>query len=327
MNEDETWCSLWRTGTLTESEFRRLRAEGDVQAARGLLDPDAAREQRARLQRSWEDGDIQLIPRERTAPRLQRAMSGSFLTVVGEASALSLPSIAIVGTRKIPARDARRLRVLVDAIVRSSVAVVSGGAYGVDTFCHEAALRFGVPAVIVIAGGLCHPSPAGSRRALRQIAAGQGAVVSDRAPDRTPQRRDFVRRNAIIAALAEAVVVVAAPEGSGALETARVARTLGVPVLAVPGAFDDATFTGCHDLLRRGASICTGPEDVLEAIGVQPSLALTPSPRPRVSGDGEILLAALERGESIDEVVRSGALELQDAHRALLTLQLDGHVT
>lgn len=324
MGVDEVWRDLWCAGAVDEAEFRRMRASHDLDAARKLLDPAAASARRERLRVEWQNG-IEAIVREDAPPRLRRAMTGSYLMIAGNAASLALPSVAIVGTRGVPAREVGRLRKLVEEIVRASVSVVSGGAYGVDTLCHDAALRNGVPAVVVIAGGLCHPSPAGSRPALRRVVADGGAVVTDRSPDRRPHRSDFVRRNALIAALSEVVVVVAAPEGSGALETARVARKLGVPVLAVPGAHDDPLFAGCHTLLRSGAGICTGPSDVLDALGVAPSLPL-PVPRklPSLSPDAACLLERLTAGETVDEVIRGGILTVEEAHRALLALQLEG---
>jgi DNA processing protein len=179
---------------------------------------------------------------------------------------------------------------------------------------------------VVIAGGLLHPSPAGNTDGFRKLVASGGVVVSDRSPTRTPHRRDFVRRNSLIAALADAVVVAAAPERSGALETARVARKLGVPVLAVPGMFDDPTFAGCHQLIRDGASVCTRPSDVTDALGIQPVLQLerpNPGPPLALSSAARQLLKCLERGLGMDEVVRGG-LSAADAQVAFLELELAG---
>jgi DNA processing protein len=191
--------------------------------------------------------------------------------------------------------------------------------------CHEASLRHSVPATIVIAGGLHHPSPAGSRAAFERIVREGGAVVTDRPPTCRPHRRDFVRRNALIAAIADVVVVAAAPDKSGALETARVARRLGVPVLAVPGMFDDPSFAGAHQLLRDGAGLCTEPDDVARALGAQPNLAFAPQARgPSVSPPAAHLLALLRDGQTVDELVRAGQFTLAEAHELLLELELEG---
>ena len=325
MEDKEQWRSLWLSGAVSESEFRRLREDSDhAGAGRALAEASTGRDLAA-VSARWGGANVECVERERLPARLRRAMSGSYLTVAGTSATLSLPSVAIVGTRGVPARTAPRIRALVDGIVRSSVSVVSGGAYGVDTMCHEAALEAGVPATIVIAGGLLHPSPAGNRRAFDQIVREGGAVVTDRSPGRPPHRRDFVRRNALIAALADVVVVAAAPAKSGALETARVADRLGVPVLAVPGMFDDPVFEGCHELFRKGAGVCTGPADVARALGVQPALPLAPAPRrPALSSLAARTLAWVEDGLSTDQIVRESGVELAAVHRALLELQLEG---
>lgn len=314
-------------GLVRESDYRSMKKRGDVEAALGLLEGsgDSALE---RVSVAWGSAPVSCLSPDVLPVRLKRVMSGSYLTVVGAESALRLPNVAIVGTRSVPVATARRLEDLVDGIVRASCGVISGGAYGVDTLCQDAAIRLGTPMTVVIAGGLLHPSPAGNVAGFRKVVAMGGAVISDRSPTRAPHRRDFVRRNALIAALADVVVVAAAPERSGALETARVARRLGIPVLAVPGMFDDPVFAGSHQLLRDGARVCTGAADVLDAIGAQPVLPLLQRSNPTAVELGDVareLHQQLQSGLGLDEIVRDG-LTAADAQVALLELELAGLV-
>lgn len=324
---DGIWKDLWVSGLVRESELRALRKRNDHEAARRLLANDT-RLIAENVSTAWGGAPFGCHDPETLPARLRRAMSGSYLTTVGSSTPLRLPNVAIVGTRAVPVRTAERLAELVDAIVRSSCGVVSGGAYGVDTLCQDSAIRYGTPMTVVIAGGVLHPSPSGNVEGFKKVVGSGGVVVSDRGPTRTPHRRDFVRRNSLIAALADAVVVAAAPERSGALETARVARKLGVPVLAVPGMFDDPTFAGCHQLLRDGARVCTQPSDVADAMGVQPPLSLdlgSPQQSPTLSAAAEEVLHYLERGLGLDDAVRAG-LTAADAQIAYLELELAGLV-
>ena len=325
MGVEELWQTLWLSGQVSESEFRRIRDDEDRVAARAAIAealPGGGLEQAAAR---WGGAEVSCVPRDSLPARVRRSMAGSYLTLVGAAATPTLPSVAIVGTRGVPTSTAARLELLIEQIVRSSVSVVSGGAYGVDTLCQNAALAHGVPASIVIAGGLLHPSPAGNRAAFEEIVRAGGAVLTDRAPRRRPHRRDFVRRNALIAALADVVVVAAAPKVSGALETARVAKRLGVPVLAVPGMFDDPVFAGCHQLLRDGAGVCSEPADVMRAMGAQPVLPLrVPQPTPSVSTAAGRMLTLLRAGLTVDGTIRAGEFSAADAQAAHLELELAG---
>ena len=146
-------------------------------------------------------------------------------------------------------------------------AVVSGLALGVDAAAHRGALSAQGYTVAVVGTGVDLVYPAANGELAASILAGGGAMVSQ-FPDGTPPARgNFPRRNWTMAALADAVVVVEAAEGSGALITAEAAAGLGREVMAVPGSVFSPLSVGCHQLLRDGAVLVQNARDVLSALG------------------------------------------------------------
>lgn len=176
--------------------------------------------------------------------------------------------IAIVGTRKISHEDSKRVRGWLASWFRATpVVVVSGGAYGIDSIAHEAALDGGLTTWSVQAGGLATLSPSGNSPLFRRIVESGGAMISERPPHITPRKHDFLARNRIIAALADAVVVVRAPHRSGALNTAREAKRMGTPVYAVPGSPGEPSIDGSNGLLNDYASVLGSAADWQEMVG------------------------------------------------------------
>jgi DNA processing protein len=192
------------------------------------------------------------------------------LWVAGELDGLRAPSVAIVGTRAPSDDGRRRARRFGEALGSAGVCVVSGLALGIDGAAHEGALAAGAPTIGVLGGGHDHFFPPRHRELAARIVAAGGAVVSPFAPDVVPQPWQFLARNAVIAALADAVVVVEAATRSGALNTAGHAADRGIPVLAVPGDVDRPKAAGCNALIRDGATLVRDADDVLAALPALP---------------------------------------------------------
>jgi DNA processing protein len=185
----------------------------------------------------------------------------SALRVRGELPSLS-GAVAVVGTRYADDDGLSFARQLGRDLASAGRAVISGGALGIDAAAHRGALDVGGATVSVLASGFAPAYPHANRNLFAAIER-SGALLSE-APDGVPPDRwTFLRRNRLVAALAETVVVVQAPLRSGALSTAAIARKLERPVLSVPYAPWDARGAGCVQLLRRGARICTSLRDVL----------------------------------------------------------------
>lgn len=247
--------------------------------------------------------------------------------------------VAIVGSRRASSYGLAQARSLAMALAGLGVPVVSGLARGIDGAAHRGALDGGGTTVGVLGGGLARFYPPEHVPLAREIAAGRGAVLSEFALDAPPLPHHFPRRNRLLAALSAAVVVVEAAEGSGSLLTADHALDLGREVLAVPGRADAPNSRGVHRLLREGAALCEGVDDVLRALGVEveaPAAAQTASDGGRrpagttfagTSAAETALLAALEAEElDADALLAVTGLDAPAGLAALSALELRGAV-
>lgn len=185
------------------------------------------------------------------------------LWALGRAELLSEPSIAIVGARIASAAGQRFARQLATDLGTAGYVVISGMARGIDGAAHEGSLKTG--SVAVLGGGIGDVYPPEHDKLHARLAA-EGCVVSESAPDRRAQAKDFPRRNRVISGLSLGVVVVEAELKSGSLITARLAAEQGRDVFAVPGSPLDPRSKGTNDLIRQGAILCEGAEDVLRSL-------------------------------------------------------------
>ncbi|MFF2484990.1 DNA-processing protein DprA [Microbacterium sp. NPDC058062] len=192
------------------------------------------------------------------------------LWVRGDASALRRleASVAIVGARAASHYGDHVARELAADLAGTGIAVVSGGAYGIDGAAHRAALLAGGLTVALLAGGADRAYPAGHTQLIDDVAR-RGVVASEVACGSAPTKWRFLQRNRLIAALSAATVVVEAGWRSGSLNTAGHAATLSRPLGAVPGQITSATSAGTHRLIREyGAQCITSADDVRELLGM-----------------------------------------------------------
>jgi DNA processing protein len=236
---------------------------------------------------------------------------------------------AVVGTRAATAYGEHVAADLAAGLAERDVAVVSGGAYGIDGAAHRAALAADGITVAVLAGGLDVPYPAGHSALLHRV--GQhGLLLTEYPPGVRPARHRFLTRNRLVAAAAGAAVVVEAGLRSGAANTAAWARALGRVVAAVPGPVTSSASAGCHALLRNGAELVTRADDVVELIGRIGELA-PEEPRPTTALDG---LTAVERrvyealpgrgAATIDEIAVASGLVPEQVLGPLAMLEITG---
>ncbi|MGY4710024.1 DNA-processing protein DprA [Mycolicibacterium sp. CBM1] len=180
---------------------------------------------------------------------------------------------AVVGTRAATGYGQHVAADLAAGLAEDDVAVVSGGAYGIDGVAHRAALSADGTTVAVLAGGIDILYPAGHSALLHRVGA-TGLLLTEYPPAVRPARHRFLTRNRLVAALASATVVVEAGVRSGAANTAAWARALGRVVGAVPGPVTSTASAGCHTLLRSGAELVARAEDVVELVGRPGELAV-----------------------------------------------------
>ena len=192
------------------------------------------------------------------------------LWTLGDPSILNRRAVAIVGARIASAGGQRFARGLASELGGAGYTVVSGMARGVDGAAHEGALPHGTAAVL--GGGVDDVYPP-EHADLYERLAEKGCIVSESPVGHRAQAKDFPRRNRIISGLSLGVVVVEAEMRSGSLITARLAAEQGREVFAVPGSPLDPRAKGTNDLIRQGAHLCEGAEDVLRVLTTMRTIA------------------------------------------------------
>ena len=245
----------------------------------------------------------------------------------GRAELLNRPAVAIVGARIASAGGQRIARGLAQQLGQAGHVVVSGMARGIDGAAHEGALPTGT--VAVLGGGVDDIYPPEHADLYARLV-DQGCVVSESPIGARAQARDFPRRNRIISGLSRGVVVVEAEIRSGSLITARLAAEQGRDVFAVPGSPLDPRARGPNELLRQGAILCEGIEDIERAFTTLRTLREPPSDP--LAYDGEIEDAFLERVAALlsptptprDEIARAVGAPSAQVAAALLELSLVG---
>ena len=182
------------------------------------------------------------------------------------------PMVAFVGTRDMSPYGKTWCRRLVEALsrTRNPPCIVSGLAFGVDGIAHRTALECGLPTVGVMATGIEKVYPRQHERlAMDMVRAPGSGVLTDYPLGTAPVALNFLRRNRIIAGLADAVVVVESKSKGGSLMTAKYAMGYNRDVFAVPGRLDDVRSEGCNSLIHEHmADIVTSPEDLAACLGL-----------------------------------------------------------
>lgn len=262
----------------------------------------------------------------------------------GEVAALCRPLeqvVAVVGTRRCDARGAAIAAEIATAAAEAGWVVSSGGALGVDTAAHEATLAAGGAGLAVLGVGLDHPYPAKNAPLFRRLAAHGGAVITPFHLGSGASRYHFPRRNAVLAALSGATVVVQAGVPSGALLTAEHALRYGRRLLAVPGDTGSALAQGTNRLLLLGATPLVEPRCVCSFVSsptpgaVARQLALPglstgaparpPTSSPPPDGPGAALWEHLSGApRHVSELVALSRRSVEEVSLLLLELELEG---
>ena len=253
----------------------------------------------------------------------------------GNASIAADPAriVAMVGARNASGVGVRFARSLANELGAQRFVVASGLARGIDTGAHEGALPTGT--IAALAGGIDHPYPPENMALFNQIAE-RGLVIAEQPVGTEPHGRHFPRRNRLISGVSSGVVVVEAALNSGSLITARMALEQGREVMAVPGSPLDPRCRGTNNLLREGATLVEGADDVTRALSGLRTLREPPggyaAVGPAVS-DVELdaartkILALLGPSPlATDELIRQGRLTPQVVLTILLELELAGRL-
>ncbi len=259
------------------------------------------------------------------------------IAMIGHTELLARPMVAIVGARNASAAARRWTEDLARALGEKDFIVVSGMARGIDTAAHNGALPSGT--VAALAGGIDHVYPPENEALYGELKA-DGAIVTEQPLGLTPRAGHFPRRNRLVAGLAQGVVVVEATRKSGALITARLAAEEGRDVFAVPGSPRDPRARGPNHLIRHGAILTEGIDDIIEALA-------RPEPRRvrlETAAETAPATAAFDQDSTpadmarrildclgttpveVDEIVRRCQVTAADAQTMLMELELEGRI-
>ena len=243
----------------------------------------------------------------------------------GNLTLTKTPSIAVVGSRKSTAYGQAVARELGERAARHRVTLVSGLAKGIDTCGHESVLAHGGKTIAVLGGGTEQYYPA-ENRFLQQEIGEKGLLLSEHPPAYQARAFDFPKRNRIISALAESIVVVEAPNRSGALITAECAAEQGKQVYGVPGNITSYYSFGTNKLIREGALPLVLLDDLFTDMGIG---AVMEDAQLELLGDDErkVITVLLKQGEStVDEIAYAAGFLPQQVHGILTVLEMKGMI-
>lgn len=234
--------------------------------------------------------------------------------------------MAIVGARNCSPPGREVASQLGRALADAGVWVVSGGARGIDSAAHGGAMEAGGSTIAVLGCGIDVPYPKQNRVLLDEISR-TGAIVSEYPPGTPPEPFRFPARNRIVAGLARAVVVVEGAPGSGSMITADHALDLGREVFAVPGPVTSELAAVPLALIREGATLIRGPDDLLQDLGFDAPVPRGDAPGVVTQGRTEnAVWDALSAPTTPDGLARAAGLALPDVISALVGLELRGYV-
>jgi DNA processing protein len=272
---------------------------------------------------TWQEADYPPLLKQIYDPPI-------LLYVKGALSPRDKNSVAIVGSRQTTHYGISVARKLAYQLGYVGVTVVSGGARGIDTAAHQGALNSKGRTIAVLGTGINIVFPSENAQLFEKIAE-NGAIVTQFPFNRPADKQSFPIRNRIVAGMTLGTVVVEANLTSGALITANFANEAGRQVFAVPGSIDSPRSKGCHSLIKNGAKLCEGAEDILsefeylfpasnrppgaDQTGVLPALDL--------SENEQLVYGLLSHEEiSIDDVIQRVGLPVSAVSVALLSLEM-----
>jgi len=233
--------------------------------------------------------------------------------------------LAIVGTRKYSSYGEEVCERIISGLKNYNFVIISGLAIGIDSIAHKLALENNLKTIAVPGSGLdfsvLHPHS--NRPLAKKIVESGGCLISEFPPKMPAGLHTFPQRNRIIAGLSKAVLIIEAPEKSGALITARFALDFNRDVLAVPGSIFNENSKGTNQLIKMGAVPVTSSEDILEIFNINTSsdsnaklFALSPLE--------EKILLALDCPMSKDDLIRKLDMSAYEINPALTMMQING---
>jgi DNA processing protein len=315
----------------SKTQLLAVRSIGE-ETATAIVNWEKTIDFKGELKRISDFGCHVLIQTDEDYPPLLREIYDPpmVLYVKGTLTAKDKNAVAMVGSRQTTHYGIETARKLAYQLAYVEVTVVSGGARGIDTAAHQGALAARGRTIAVLGTGINLIAPPENAELFQRISM-NGALVTQFPFNRPADKQSFPIRNRIVAGMTLGTVVVEADLHSGALITSNFATDYGRQVFAVPGRIDSPRSKGCHDLIKKGAKLCEGAEDILSEFEyLFPTTNRPPSPGETgvlpaltLSANEQAVMDALDGEEQyIDEVIRRSGLPSSAVSVALLSLEM-----
>ena len=316
----------------SHAQLQRVIAD-DHQLIDGLSRPTEESQQAADI--AWlQQDDCHLVSvLDDDYPPLLREIPDppALLYIRGNPGLLSLPQLAIVGSRNPTPAGSENARAFARSLVAGGLTVTSGFALGIDAAAHQGAIDGGGSTIAVVGTGLDRVYPASHHELAHQVVQ-SGAIVSEFPLGTPPLRQNFPRRNRIISGLSLGTLVVEAALRSGSLITARLAIEQGREVFAIPGSIHSPLSKGCHRLIRQGAKLVETANDIIEELGAlvstlkQVSEGDVPSQTIKRTSENALLEYLGFDPIDIDTLVERSGLTPEAISSMLLDMELAGEI-
>jgi len=234
---------------------------------------------------------------------------------------------AIVGTRRCTSYGEKMCERITQGLVRAGLGIVSGMAEGIDTIGHKTCLEGQGETVAVLGTSVDQPSiyPKSNLNLYKKIIANNGAVISEYPTGTKAERYHFPERNRIISGLSIGVLVIEAPEKSGALITADWAQKQGRPVFAIPGSAFSIASQGTNTLIKQGAIAITCANDILiklniEKKAIQRKIGI-------ISAEEKKIIDILQKGAMhIEDIIKQTGQDPKKVATLLSQMEIDGKI-
>jgi len=318
-------------GPKAAGEIQQYQSQGQNSAVYQLINKEleALDGLNARLLFHYEDLYPPLLRQIDSAPPV--------LYVRGEVKALSLPQVAVVGSRNATPAGLENAWLFSRELAKSGIAINSGLALGIDGAAHKGALDVDGITVAVLGTGVDRIYPRGHQALAEQIVANGGAIVSEYPMGTQPHAGNFPRRNRVITGLSMGTLVVEAAIRSGSLISARLALEQDREVYAIPGSIHSPVSRGCHALIKQGAHLVESAADIINQLqgplAYQAELAFTDEaqePKDELAGVSEsgvkVILAMGFDFCNLDQLSLTTNMGIGEISAELLQLELKGFV-
>jgi DNA processing protein len=290
--------------------------------------PDAARLDNALAWAAEPDHAIITLDDARyPAPLRETPDPPPLLYAAGRFELLTLPAIAIVGSRNATGQGMRNAESFAASLSGAGLCVVSGLALGIDAAAHRGGMAGSASSIAVVGNGIDIVYPRRNADLHAELLT-KGLILSEFPLSTAPLAQNFPRRNRIISGLASGCLVVEAALASGSLISARLAADMGREVFAIPGSIHSPLARGCHSLIKQGAKLVETAEDVLEELGLHVSATRVVPAESKDSQQVHMLLLAMGHDPCDVDTLQSRTSIAIDRLLALLTeLELAGRVS